>query len=145
MTASTRLLVDPIACDGRGQLDILLDYVYAVGCYEFIEQPAGGPFAWLGLADQPPAAGQAAHDSRPDGPLQVENRIVLAGSECAAQSLDFIEGLAGERRFPPLFGGSEMKAVDQGLGRVGLVGQGFIDCGKRPNCGRTPREAHLRG
>jgi len=87
-----------IACDGRGQLDILLDYVYAVGCYEFIEQPAAARSR--GSASPISRRQPARRPTTADRMAPCRSRTASYWrSECAAQSLDFIEGLGGERRF----------------------------------------------
>ena len=52
--------VELVAGDGRGQLDILLDDVRALGGHALGKQPAGGTLARFGLADAPPAAGSRA-------------------------------------------------------------------------------------
>jgi hypothetical protein len=67
------------------------------------------------LADHPAATGQPRQQRRADGPLQVDHRVVLAGPERRAQSLEFLAGLAAEGSFAPLFGGGKMQVVDQRL------------------------------
>ena len=104
-----------VAGDGRGQLHVLLDDVRAVGGHALGEEPARRPLARFGLADQPPATGQARHHRRADRPLQVDHRVVLAGPERRAQSLDFMEGLAAEGSFAPVLGGGKMQVVNQRL------------------------------
>jgi hypothetical protein len=75
------------------------------------KQPARATLPWFGLSDQPLTAREPRQNGRPDGPLQVDDSIVLAGLHGYPQGIDFMDGLATEWGSAPGSGGGEMKAV----------------------------------
>jgi len=116
---------------GGGQFQVLLNHVRAARSHAFGIQPARHSFPWVGLADDPFAAGEPRQQRGADCALQVENRVVLTALQRCPQSLEFRSGLAAEGSLAPDFRGGKEQIIDQRL-RRSLGGLAAIRRQQRP-------------
>ena len=105
-----------VAGDGRGQLDVLIDDVLAVGDNPLGEEDARGGFARGFFADAAAAAGQTGDCGRAHGTLQVQGYVVAACPQSLPQSCDFMQGSGAKRSLAPFFGWSKMQMISNWLG-----------------------------
>ena len=82
-----------ISGHGRGQFQVLLDYMCATGGYALSKQPARCLLPRAGLADQPLATCHSGHYGRTNGSLQIQHRIIRLRPKSLAQDVDFMQGL----------------------------------------------------
>ena len=109
--------MEGVAGDGAGQLEILLDHVRAVGGDALGKEPARGALAGVGFTEDARRSGHAGQDGGADGALEIDDGVVAAGAQLAAQGGQLAEGLRAQRRSGPSLGGREVEAVDERVAR----------------------------